>query len=252
MISLWRVLNSKPGFHLSLPFLRMFWKCRRLSHHSLWRWIYLGQPRCSCTRLVPVSKRRNINLFCLPVWKYCGVVNSQPLSRIHMGTSGRALRFVCSMKRLYIPHEYISMFLTKTIPFWEDGISPIPSISINFQFSKLSTFNALKVVIFFLPTCWGSLSSERNRERHCQEMSQLCSTRDLTIPSDLLIFGRHSADIKIQNAPTWKTRCAPDSMSAALRNCHLRVQSKVNVLQSPEFELINIYNIFQLIGRIKL
>lgn len=67
-----------------------------------------------------------------------------------------------------------------------------PSIS----FFKSSTFNALKVMIFFLPTCRGSLSGERKRERHCQEMSQLCSTRDLTIPSDLLIFGRRSADIK--------------------------------------------------------
>lgn len=64
------------------------------------------------------------------------------------------------------------------------------------SFFKLSTFNALKVMIFFLPTCRGSLSGERKRERHCQEMSQLCSTRDLTIPSDLLIFGRRSADIK--------------------------------------------------------
>lgn len=63
MISLLRVLISEHGFHLSLPFSRMFWKCR----HGLWRWIYSVQPQCSCTGLVPVSKRTNVNLLCLPV-----------------------------------------------------------------------------------------------------------------------------------------------------------------------------------------
>lgn len=41
------------------------------------------------------------------------------------------------------------------------------------------------------------LCQERERERGtARKWCQLCSTRDLTIPSDLLIFGRRSADIK--------------------------------------------------------
>lgn len=163
MISLLCVLNLKHGFHLSLPFSRMFWKRRRLSQRSLWRWIYLVQPRCSCTGFVPVSKRANINLLCLPVWKHCSLVNSQPLSRTHMGTSGRALRLYVQSKGCAFHIDVFPCFWLKLYVIWGE-VEPLRHFPSMFFFSKLFPFNALKVVIFFLPTCRGSLSRERKRE----------------------------------------------------------------------------------------
>lgn len=103
-------------------------------------------------------------------------------------------QIVCSSKRLCIPHWCISVFLTKALHYLRRGVtSPAPSIHV-FFLSYLLLMHWKSWFSFFQHA--EGLCQERERKRHCQEMSQLCSSRDLTIPSDLLIFGRRSADIK--------------------------------------------------------